>query len=337
MAIWLLEGQSSQRDVIHAVQQGLLFPMPVLASHRYDRPEITGHADIALQEPLQSKDRLPWILDHAKQYDVSVILAGRATIQYEQHRAVFEQEGITLITGGLSVDTLEILEDKARFAQRCEQANIPVAGGWKVSNAQELRAVVEQHNQTHELCVKPVIGIYGEGFWRLQPDLSTYACFAHPDRRQVNTEQYIAGYAALDHPKPLLVMPYLSGLEYSIDIVCEQGILIAAVARCKDQAYQYVTISGANIELARQVVALFHCDGLINMQTKEDANGVLHVLEINARPSGGISYGFHAGLNLPALCFNRRLGWQQDFDFTNQQQFKDNIRVRPIMSSVLLN
>ncbi len=336
MAIWLLEGQSSQRDVLHAVRQGLIQPTTIIASHRNDRPEITGDADIALIEPKDPDERLAWVLDNAKKHDVSVILAGRATTQYELHRSRFEQAGITLITGGLSVETLEILEDKSRFTQICEQANIAVAGGWTVRNADELRAVLEQQSQHHELCVKPVIGIYGEGFWRLVPDLSLQTCFSYPNNRQVNTEQYISGYAKQEKPKPLLVMPYLPGLEYSIDIVCEQGKLIAAIARCKDNAYQYITLQGENIELAAKVVALFHCDGLINMQTKADAEGKLHVLEINARPSGGIGYGFHTGMNLPALCINRRLGRGLEIDLHDRSLFKDNIRVRPIMSSVLV-
>lgn len=336
MAIWLLEGQSSQRDVLHAVRQGLIQPMPILASHRHDRPEITADADLALTEPADADERLAWVLDTAQQHRVKVILAGRATAQYERHRARFTAAGIDLITGGLSVETLDNLEDKSRFTRICAEAGIAVAGGWTVRTADELRAVVAAQAGQHALCVKPVVGIYGAGFWRLMPDLPSYRCFANPDSRQVNTEQFIASFAQQDNPKPLLVMPYLPGLEYSIDIVCEQGVLIAAVARCKDNAYQYLTLSGENIELAAQVVALFGCDGLINMQTKADMDGKLHVLEINARPSGGISYGFHTGVNLPALCINRRLGWKTEIDLSDRLQFKDNIRVRPIMTSVLI-
>ena len=54
VAAWLAEGQSSQRDMLESLQ---VFksqsdqPFNVIASHRYDRPEIFEFADISYCEP----------------------------------------------------------------------------------------------------------------------------------------------------------------------------------------------------------------------------------------------------------------------------------------------
>ncbi|MCF5555356.1 carboxylate--amine ligase, partial [Pseudomonas syringae] len=48
--IWFLEGQASQRDVIIGARDALPASVRIIASHRQQRSEITGLADVALQE-----------------------------------------------------------------------------------------------------------------------------------------------------------------------------------------------------------------------------------------------------------------------------------------------
>jgi predicted ATP-grasp superfamily ATP-dependent carboligase len=106
--------------------------------------------------------------------------------------------------------------------------------------------------------------------------------------------------------------------------------MVAAVVRDK-QADKTQQLSSTHpvLDLARQVLALFGCDGLVNLQTKGDAQGVQHVLEINARPSGGVSYTEHLGINLAALTLGRRLGWTLP-----PSQVLAHAWVRPITTSV---
>ena len=40
--IWFLEGQSSQRDILIGAREALPADVKIFASHRRDRPEITG-------------------------------------------------------------------------------------------------------------------------------------------------------------------------------------------------------------------------------------------------------------------------------------------------------
>lgn len=333
MAVWLLEGQSSQRDLLQALRPVLPVEMPLYASHRKFRPEITDCADHAWREPADDAERVQWVLDTAQQQQIKLVWAGRRGQVYEPHRPAFEAVGIDLITGATSLQDLLDLDSKAVFAERCLQAGIPVASGWVVENGQQLADVVAAQREQHALCVKPVHGIFGEGFWRLVDDLSPFRCFLNPDDREVNTQLFIDSYAALTKPKPMLVMPYLSGTEYSVDMVCEAGQVIAAVARDKrEDKTQCLMLEHEVIELARRVVALFGCDGIVNLQSKADVHGQQHVLEINARPSGGVGYTMHTGLNLAAICVLRRLGLP-----VPAMQTHSPVIVRPLTTSVLIS
>ena len=333
MAVWLLEGQSSQRDLLQALRSTLPADISLYASHRKYRPEITDCADHAWREPADDAERVQWVLDTAHQHQINLVWAGRRGQVYEPHRAAFKAAGIELITGARSLEDLLDLDSKAIFAERCQQAGIPVARGWVVENGQQLAEVVGVQREQHSLCIKPVHGIFGEGFWRLIDDLSPFDCFRTTADRRVNTQLFIDSYTAQVQPKPMLVMPYLPGTEYSVDIVCEAGQVVAAIARNKrcDKS-QLLMLEHDVIELARRVVALFGCDGMVNLQSKSDANGQQHVLEINARPSGGVGYTMHTGLNLAAICVLRRLGLPIPEMPTHSQ-----IIVRPLTTSVLVN
>lgn len=330
MGVWLLEGQSSQRDLLLALKRVMPAHLTLYASHRKYRPEITDCADVAWQEPRDDRVRAQWALQQAIDHQIQVVWACRRGQVYEPLRAQFEQAGIILITGATQLTDLQDMDNKFAFTTRCQAAGIPVAQGQLIQNAAELTALLEQTRGQVDWCVKPVQGIFGEGFWRLIDDLSTFRCFLQPDERCVNTAQFVAAYQAQTQPKALLAMPYLSGAEYSIDAVCEHGQMIAAIVRDK-QADKTQQLSSTHpvLDLARQVLALFGCDGLVNLQTKGDAQGVQHVLEINARPSGGVSYTEHLGINLAALTLGRRLGWALP-----PSQVLPHAWVRPITTSV---
>lgn len=327
--IWFLEGQSSQRDVILAARQALQGRATILGSHRKHRPDITSVADIELQEPKAATARLAWILENAREHDVKLVHAGRDGASYERHRQAFLDAGLTLVTGALSLKNLQAMDNKGRFTRTCQSAGLAVPDTLEVHNVDELAAAVDELGNQFPVCVKPVVGIFGQGFWLLKKDADPFACFADPDLRVVETRRFIDAYADSQKQGPLLVMRYLPGEEHSVDIVCEAGVVIAAVARCKINGFQHLSREGDVIDLARQAAALFGCDGIINIQTRRDEDGKPFLLEINPRPSGGIGYTLAGGINLPGIFVTRRLG----FDLPPDTWCGD-ITVRPVSIGV---
>ncbi|MET1080360.1 MAG: ATP-grasp domain-containing protein [Pseudomonas sp.] len=306
--IWFLEGQSSQRDVIEAARRALPAEVKVYASHRQHRPEITGQADLAWREPADDAERIAWVLAQAQRHGVRVVLAGRAGQAFEPARAAFEAAGIQLVTGALSLASFERVDDKGLFTDAARAAGLACAESIVVETAEQLQRAIDQLAASGPVCVKPTHGIYGQGFWRLSADNDPFSCFANPDSRQVQTAAFVDAYARSLKPKPQLVMRYLPGQECSVDMVCEAGVVVAWVARRKAGTVQRLEHSGPAVELALGAAAQFGCDGIVNVQTREDAEGRPYLLEINPRPSGGIGYTALAGINLPGIFATRRLG-----------------------------
>ncbi|MBC7541829.1 MAG: ATP-grasp domain-containing protein [Candidatus Sericytochromatia bacterium] len=329
--MWFLQGQSSQRDVILAAKAALGGQVSVLASHRQHRPEITDHADISLREPEDAEDRVTWVLAEAAARGVRIVHAGRATRAYEAARARFEAAGLTLVTGALSLDTFDQVDDKAAFTRIVAAAGLPVVSATEVQSAAELREALAARSQEGPVCVKPTRGIYGQGFWKIGPEADPFACLANADDRLVAQSLFEQAYEAAASPKPLLVMRYFPGPERSVDMVCEAGTVVGAVGRRKENGVQTLERGGAAMELAAAAARLFRCDGIINVQTRDDELGDPHLLEINLRPSGGIGYTLLGGVNLPGIFATRRLGLPAPAD-----RWQGPVTIRSITSAVVV-
>lgn len=72
--IWFLEGQSSQRDILLGAREALPPEVKIFASHRQERPEITGLADVSFLEPKDNQERIDWVIETALTHKIKVIL-----------------------------------------------------------------------------------------------------------------------------------------------------------------------------------------------------------------------------------------------------------------------
>ena len=342
---WLAEGQSSQRDMLLSLRAlKARYPLTLIASHRDARPEITTCADLAYQEPEQAGARIAYVLEQARAHGVSLLLAGRNSRDYEVQRQAFADAGIRVLTGATSCAALDIIEDKSRFIAHCLAQSIPVAGGWVFRNLDELEQLLARHGD-QPLCVKPVNGIFAQGFWRLDTGEQTpWDSFAHlyfTDARKIHLDAFLHAYRQSDmvhsRPIPMLLMPYLPGREYSMDVVCEQGEILLAITRYKQGSVQTVGCEAQMMDLLTPLIRSLGCDGIISVQSKGDSAGVQHVLEINSRPSGGIGYSVHCGIDLTQLAFAYWNGWIDQDELAAARQRIQPCTVRPFTTSVRID
>ena len=59
------------------------------------------------------------------------------------------------------------------------------------------------------------------GFWRFDDNVSPVAFLNNPDSRVIHPSQFLAAHARMDCFTPQVLMPYLPGPEYSVDMVVE--------------------------------------------------------------------------------------------------------------------
>lgn len=311
--IWIMEGLSSQREVITGINNFTINNndrvITTFASHRQLRHEILSTAHYSIIEPEDEHSRLSFISTIINETGITTIQVGKSCRWYEQHRPDIEALGVSLVTGARQVSSFDIADDKATFAKAMLAQGLPVVPSIRVTDANTLAYLLNASPFPGcRLCIKPVTGIYGMGYWLFDENISHIDLLNHPDQRRIHPQLYLNAIKASDTFTPQVLMPWLPGPEYSVDIVLAGGKALAAIGRRKEGALQYLENQGAAIELACACAEALHADGLVNVQTRNNSEGEPLLLEINLRPSGGIGYTRHSGVNLPGLFAAQRLG-----------------------------
>lgn len=304
--IWIAECYSCQNDMIQLLKSSSISKqLTIFCSHSRNRPELALSADVYLQQPAISKSA-EWLLEQCIEHNIQLLFCGKHSQHIEPFRAQFEQHAIQLITGTLSSEQHELMNNKYQFTLHCEAQNLSVIPALLANSTETLKTSIETLQLQHsEICAKPVYGVYGAGFVRLQNHVSYFKNFSSPTK--CNTQQFIEAYSQQEEPVEYLIMPYLAGQECSVDIACSQGKIIAQVTRIKHVYFQECFLQHPCHQICIDLVDYFQCDGLINIQFKQDESLQWHILEINPRPAGGFAYTQHTGVNLIAELIAEKL------------------------------
>lgn len=330
--IWIAECYSCQIDVIELLKQSSLAPfLTIFCSHTRLRPELQTGADYFFQQP-KLEQSANWLLEQCQQHQIDLVFCGKKGEIFEQYRSVFEQNQIQLVTGTLGSNAHAQINHKFQFTEKCQQFNLPVIPAQFVVDAQSLKAgIAAYQKQYSRICVKPVYGVYGLGFAELIDDLSYFRHFQQPD--VCNTQQFIQAYQQQEKPPAYLVMPFIAGQECSVDVACHRGQVLALVTRVKFDFYQQCYTEHECHSIAKKLVDVFQCDGLINIQFRQDEQQNWHILEINPRPAGAFAYTQHTGINLVATLIAHKL------NLPNQTStvIQPNVRVLPMIKSKVID
>lgn len=312
--IWFNQGYSSIRDAILMIREASAGSVCLLASHADPDAPMRTVADDGFDEPDIDRS-IPegaeayadWCLAtaRARGVDLFVPQGGRSAVAVRA--AEFAAAGIRLSVPA-DAATLALIDDKARFYDAATAAGLPLAWTREVVDAAGFdAALADLAAQSLDPCVKPPQGVFGAGFWRLDERVSLFDALMNPDAHRASAA---AIRAALDGTpgQRLLVMEHLAGPEWSVDCVCKDGALVAAVSRIKLGRAQRLEVDGPAVDIARAAIRAFGLSGLINVQCRAAAPGDVRLLEINTRMSGGCGYTAHAGVNLPWIHVAIELG-----------------------------
>jgi len=300
--IWFNHGLSTVHDAVAMLGADPIPDLRILASHQDPHAPALTLADEGFAEPpgLSGEAYAHWCLSVCRDRRVDLFLPQGERMAIADHLPAFAAIGTCVLLPGDGA-TLRLLHDKARFTEAALAAGLPMPWTAEVADGAGFDAALAQLSAAGlPACVKPAKGVFGAGFWRLRDEVGAFDALMAPDRRAIPTEMMRA--ALIGAPaRRLLVMEHLPGVEWSVDCLCDNGRLLAGIARRKMGRAQLLEVEGPVHDLARRAVAVFGLSGLVNAQFKaagEDGADP-RMLEINARMSGGCFYTIHSGVNLP--------------------------------------
>jgi biotin carboxylase len=269
---------------------------------------------------------LDWCLAFCRERGVTIFWPGKEAGLIGSNSARFAAQG-TRVLSVASEETLALMHDKARFCAGLDLPLAPPAQFRVVENIEQYDAAYAELRPLHrKLCIKPSEGVYALGFAILDEERSTTQLLLAGAAYHVNARELREGLAQLATFKPLLLMEYLDGYEYSADCVADHGRLVCAVPRKKPHTGgqgQIIDARSDILQACAQLARDYQLNGVFNIQFREGKNG-LALLEINPRMSGGIGMACAAGPNLPYLAL---AGFDQGFAGLVVAPLRDGLRV----------
>jgi carbamoyl-phosphate synthase large subunit len=181
-----------------------------------------------------------------------------------------------------------------------------------------LKEVKELGYPDKPVCFKPVKANGSRGFRIIDPQINRYRLLFEmkPDSTYITLDEITSIFDESKTFPDLIVMEYLPGTEYSIDLLVDHGSPLYTIPRRRDVMSAGISIKGETvkendvIDYCNEIVQSLGLHGNIGIQVKRDMNGVPLILEINPRLQGTVIHCTGAGANLPYYAV--KLALQED-------------------------
>lgn len=250
-------------------------------------------------DPEDAEAYLRWVRDIIAKHEIDIFIPTR-------RRALIAGANLPCrVEMPATTETLAVLDDKYLFANEFsgEDYHLPTHLAQGADDLKRLLADWDKGADAPGPCVKPRQGVNGLGFWRLM-DVSPMAHLKDSERRRIRPEQYLSAVRDQELRGPIddiVVMPYLPGPEISFDILAHRGQMLKYAARTKlGTGRQHIVSRHPLEDTVASIVARFDLHGVVNAQFRRADDGRWLLLEINARPAGGVVYAEQVGCRLVA-------------------------------------
>jgi carbamoyl-phosphate synthase large subunit len=244
----------------------------------------------------------------------------------------FEDLGIAVAAPTLEVSA--IAGNKADALDWLKQQNVPVPDYRRVSTLDELRsAAAEMGYPDKMLALKPCVAHGGRGVWALRGEGPRLNELLHEVALDViSLDTFVAAAGTADIPE-MLLMPFLTGTVYDVDILQDGEVLHYMVPRrrfhVRTNPFRGCIIhrNEAVLELAKSVQDALKMRCLYDIDIILDADDKPWILEINPRISASVVATMEAGV--PMLEYLIRMILGHDIP---QIQIPYDQRIRPYIA-----
>ena len=211
---------------------------------------------------------------------------------------------------------LAVANNKRRLFDFLRDNNLPSAEYYAVHSREEMQECVKILGYPEKkVCVKTPEGSGSRGFRILSESISRFDIFMNekPTAAIITLKEFHDILAEADEFPELIVMEYLPGAEYSVDLLADHGKVLVSCCRKSLRMENSIMLEAivaddpAVTEVCAKVTQKLGLDGNIGFDIRKREDGTPIIMECNPRITAGIPYFFLAGVNLPYLCIKKLL------------------------------
>lgn len=274
-----------------------------------------------VQEPvLSDKDYVAYCLTFCREHDVQVFVPRRHMLAISRHKADFEAIGVKVLAD--DYELIEPLQHKIKAYERLSgvsSLHIPVYE--RVTNVQEFLAAYQRlQAQEQRVCFKFEQDEGGQSFRLIDNDRKGFQALFRTQGSRMTLEAVTAALSEVDSFRPLLVMPYLPGVEVSVDCLSTPSGLLM-IPRIKDVTrIERIVYQEDLLQMCRDLWAVYPLQCPFNVQFKYQGD-VPYFLEVNTRLSGGAQMACAAEqINLLDIAIAQLLGQTREWHISREDK-----------------
>lgn len=184
-----------------------------------------------------------------------------------------------------------------------------------VSNISDYKKVLKEFGYPEKkVCIKPASGHGGLGFKIIANPEEVAKKIFKQQLSNMMTSDELERLLSISFEEPLILMEYLPGDEYSVDLLAKESKLLVAVPRKRDRVSNGIVIRGKVekneqlIQATKSIVELLNLDSFINLQFRFDEQGNAKLIDLNPRFCGSQIMSLGAGINFPYMCIKIAMG-----------------------------
>ncbi|MFI9766794.1 ATP-grasp domain-containing protein [Streptomyces sp. NPDC052415] len=279
------------------------------ATHGDADSPVLAAADTAELEPegLSPAGYVEYALDQCQRRGIDVFVPRLHQAAVVAHRAEFEAVGTALLAP--PPEAVAVFHDKVIAYEAVQAIGVPVPPWWRVRDAEELVAAVEELEAAgHKACFKPASGAGGVGFRVITRSPFSMAQLNGFPSPYVPLDLVVDALAQAEEEVDWLVMPRLEQPEVSVDCLTGPDNRIRmAVGRTKNGRRRGFTLHEQWLEPARAIAEGFGLHYLSNIQFRMFGDRPV-LMDVNTRPAGGLHQLSLCGINAPWAAVRLALG-----------------------------
>ncbi|MDH6213056.1 ATP-grasp domain-containing protein [Streptomyces pseudovenezuelae] len=279
------------------------------ATHGDADSPVLAAADTADLEPegLSPAAYVEYALDQCQRRGIDVFVPRLHQSAIVAHRADFESVGTALLAP--PPEAVAVFHDKVIAYEAVQAIGVPVPSWFRVRNADELLAAVEElEADGHKACFKPASGAGGVGFRVITRTPFSMMHLTGFPSSYVPLDLVLGALKETDEPVDWLVMPRLEEPEVSVDCLTGPDNRVRlAIGRTKNGRRRGFTLHEQWLEPARRIAEGFGLHYLSNIQFRMFGDRPV-LMDVNTRPAGGLHQLSLCGVNAPWAAVQLALG-----------------------------
>ena len=272
---------------------------------------------------------------------VRLVPAATATNYVDELLKVCKEEHVDVLIPGISQELPELQKRRTEFdaigtkvsvsdGKGLLIANDKIAlyeymkeNGFSIPNFRTVESIEEFERACSEIgfpqkaiCVKMKDGSGSRGIRLIDPKKSRFDIFVgeKPNSFFTTYEDIISILKEANQIPQLMVMDYLPGMEYSVDLLADHGKTLYIVGRESNIINASIPQEATLVynkeayEISKKIVEYLKLDGNVDLDFKFDENGHPQLMEINPRLAATLSVIAAGGCNLLYLRVKQLLG-----------------------------